>query len=128
MRWFKDPVFSVSYPSGPVVSFSGHEFRLKGLDFVRGHFDEHSRIRLNEAEVVPVVFEEGSKVALKNTIPVMIGTNGFTKGLTIAPLSFRKLDIGGLRSLDTEFDRHLAPGFSDAQFWQAFDAAASDAG
>ncbi len=77
---------------------------------------------------MPVVFEEGSRVALKGTIPVMIVTNGFTKGLTIIPERFRKLEIGGSRSLDPEYYRHLAPGFSDAQFWQAFDAALSDAG
>ena len=125
--WFKDPKFNLNYPSGPTIDFSWTEFRRCGADTIRKHFDEYSRIRLEEADAVPIAFDGGEKVALKQMTPVNITINWSTKNLTVTPLRFRKFDLGGIVSFGPEFSRMLAPGFSDEQFWDAFDAVLSDA-
>ena len=127
VRWFKDPKFSVAYPSGPLIRLNGEEFRAKGFELIKGYCEDYKRLRMEEKDAIPVFQPGDQRSFLKQYSPVSVFRDG-NGVITLAPLRFRKFDLGGLTTLGPESFCRLTEESDADQFWKSFDAVLADAG
>ena len=126
IEWLKDPRFSISYPSKALLLMPLDEFRNRGVDLVRTHFEEYQRATLDEKDAHPVFEGIDAKKYLRQQQPLDISRNYATRETIISPLRFRSYSLGGLQSLGKELQRKLKADYSPQEFWDAFDAALAE--
>lgn len=125
--WFKDPKFSVTYPCGPIVRLSAEEFRAGGMRLVKDWCRRYGSEKLDEKDVVPAFEPDEEKAFLRNFIPISLFVEA-DGGVTLAPMRFRRLALGGLTTLGPESFRRLPTQFGESEFWSAFDDVMQEAG
>src|SRR5690349_15304920 len=126
VRWFKDPRFSVGYPSGPLIRLSSEEFRAQGWEVIKSYLEEYERVRLEEREAAPVFPPGEERNYLKNSSPVSLFKDHLGQ-LVLVPRRFRKYDLGGMSNASPESFRKLPWDCSKEEFWTCFDAVLADA-
>jgi hypothetical protein len=122
VRWFREHRGQSSYPCGPLEELTLDDFRKRGVELVREHFEDFMRRSVDRQARVPVLEGEEGKAYLKKKLPILITRSLQTGVYTISPIRFRKYSLGEFDELGAEFGRKLPAEFPLTQFWEAFDA------
>jgi hypothetical protein len=126
VRWFKDPKFSNSYPSGPLIRLGAEEFRTKGFDLLKSHCEELDRIRMEKGDTVPVFAPAEERKYLRNCSLVTLFRDKSGQ-LVLVPGRFRKYALGGIASAGPESFHKLPWNCSAKEFWDCFDRVLDEA-
>ena len=122
VTWFRDPRVNVDYATGPLIRMSLEEFRMKGHALVYSHFEEYSRKKLSESQVVKV-FETGeARKLMKDSVAVELSMEPSGQWW-IEPKRIAKYSLAELESYGTQTRRALPPAASGPEFWKVLDAA-----
>jgi len=132
VTWFREPRYPnsyIEYPSGPMIQLSLEEFRSKGVDFVKTHFERYETIRMAEKDATPVFSKEQGRRLLKGRSAIGIGVDYFNdgKGLRLVAFRFRSYALGGMVDVGKDYHRCLPERWTAAEFWRCFDAVLEDA-
>ncbi len=122
LEWFLNSRETLECARGPLIIFGESEFRQKGIQFVREHFEAYKTIRVGPGETAPVLASKEDKRFLKNQRAIRIAE--YPPGtLILTPLEFRTFSLNGLVSLPEVSERSVALDGEAAKFWRAFDEA-----
>lgn len=120
VRWFFDAKGNILFASGPVVRMPVEEFRARGYDWVRRHFEEYQMIRLSEKDVIPVFQAGEAKKTMKGCKIVDIGRDP-TGLLIFSPKMARRYDLAWLEGVGKQYRRTIPESSPADVFWTTFD-------
>lgn len=120
VRWLLDARVNISYAVGPLIELSMDDFRAKGWGLVRDHFQEFSRKRIAEREIVPVFRDGEERRFLRNRVAIRVRIERGSE-ITLIPQEVRGASLSTLESLEDDFHQRLTVDGSVEEFWAAFD-------
>lgn len=121
VRWYLDPKVSISYASGPVAEMSWEQFRAEGYDFVHRHFEEFTKIRICEKDVVPPFDQKQAKRYMEDRDVVEIKSQ-VGSDVGFLPCVVRRYNLGGgIEVLGREKRRTIPANSPPEVFWSTFD-------